>query len=88
MLHFLLSEKSAGEFLNEMPHFSLDNKEYYDLKIEDHIKDTPEEFIKYVIAACKKNKEICKYLKSDTTLKNFTTRYFGKDIYIKLIKSI
>ena len=88
MLYFLLSEESADTFLSEMPHFSLDNKHYYDLQVEDHVNDTPDQFIRYIVSTCKNNAEVCDYLKQDEVLKKFTIKYFGKSTYIKIIKGL
>lgn len=58
----------------EMPHFQV-GQVYYDLRLEDRVNDTPEEFYHYIKTFVSGNRNIARELLKNTFLKAFAIKY-------------
>lgn len=82
-------DKSVSDILDEMPHFAT-KEGSYDLYIEEHLNDTPQDFINYIIDFIEDyhDKSIIEYILKDDTFESLVNRYFGEKTYYYLKQSI
>lgn len=94
--NFLETKESAKDFIDnqlvEMPHFQTPRGNYYDLYLEFHTKDTPKEFLNYIINYVKEhpseNGSIIDYIVNESYVKLYVNKYFGDKVYNKMVKEL
>ena len=60
----------------EMPHLKVKNN-FYDLELENHINDSPKEFLQYIIDFVGNNYLLAQEILSNELIKGFINRYIG-----------
>ena len=97
MEQFLNSNLTAKEFienqLSEMPHVSLPYNKSVDLHIEDHIQDTPQEFLIYMdnlIDSTDKSvrQDLVAFLLNDESTHLMITKVYGRNTLEQLLNNI
>jgi len=73
---------------NEMPHIKVKNN-FYDLELEDHIKDSPIEFMQYIKNFVGNNKLLAQEILNNELIQGFIKKYIGNwnEVY-NYLKSI